>query len=142
MLIKKATTLLAKWIGTSQTKKQVVLFLFVGGINTVFSYCCYAFFLYLGFHYTSAITFSTCLGVLFAFNTTGRFVFNSSNYLLIFKFISLYVFLYGLNLLMLKGLALISHNYYLNGFITIFPCATLSFIINKIWVFQPRSGVA
>lgn len=129
---------LLKFVDT-ETKRQAFLFLFVGGINTLFSYSCFALFIYVGFHYTVAALASTSLGVLFNFNTTGKLVFNSLHYRLIFKFIGVYVFLYVMDVIFLKGLQVFSTNYYLTQFMTVFPLAIMSFILNKYLVFNKRA---
>ncbi len=124
-----------------KTKQQIVLFLFVGALNTLFSYLCYALFIYLGFHYTLAVWIATCLGVLFNFNTTGRIVFKNSQDMLIFKFIGVYLFLYCLNISFLKIMQVWSTNYYLTGFIAVFPLAAISFVLNKYLVFKEHYEV-
>ncbi len=125
----------------SVAQRQMVLFLFVGGINTAFSYLCYVLFIYLGLYYVLAVALSTSLGVLFNFLTTGRIVFKNMKHSLIFKFIGVYGFLYGINILLLKLLHLFSSNYYLTGFITIFPLAVMSFVLNKYFVFSERHEI-
>lgn len=121
---------------SAKTRRQAIVFLFVGGVNTVFGYSCFALFIYLGLHYAIAAALSTSLGVLFNFNTTGRIVFKNSKHHLIFKFIGVYVFLYCLNVIAIKLLQAISTNYYLTGFITVIPLAILAFILNKYLVFR------
>jgi putative flippase GtrA len=125
----------------ARTQRQLILFLFVGAINTAFSYACYALFIYLGLHYAVAAWFATCMGVVFNFNTTGRIVFNNSRAILIFKFIGVYMFLYCLNVAILKALQSISTNYYLNGFLAIFPVAAVAFVLNKFVVFREKYEV-
>ncbi len=120
------------------TKWQLILFLFVGGVNTLFSYGVYAFFIFIGLPYYLAVLLATCIGVLFNFMTTGRIVFKNSNSTLIFKFMGVYAFLYFLNIGMLKILLFFSDNLYLNGLITVFPLAVLSFVMNKFLVFRER----
>jgi putative flippase GtrA len=122
-----------------KTKRQLVLFLFVGMVNASFGYSTFSLFIYLGYHYTVAVLFSTCLGVLFSFNTTGRIVFKHFHINLFLKYIGVYVFLYFFNVSLLQFLQLFSKNYYLTGFITIIPCALMAFILNKFVVFKKGS---
>ena len=61
----------------ADTRRQGIRFLFVGAVNTVFSYGCYASFIYIGYNYALAAFFATCLGIIFNFNTTGRIVFKN-----------------------------------------------------------------
>ena|SRR3990167_1190992 len=121
-----------------KTKRQVVFFILVGMLNTLFSYVCYAFFIYYGLHYAFAALLATCLGIIFNFNTTGKIVFNNLQFQLIFKFIGVYLFLYCLNVSILTLLTFFSSNNYLNGFIAIFPLATIAFVLNKFLVFKEK----
>jgi len=126
---------------SAQTKQQAILFLFVGGVNTVFGYSCFALFIYLGLHYALAAGISTCLGILFNFNTTGRIVFKNSKHSRIFRFVGVYAFLYCVNVMALKLLQQFSSNYYLTGLMTIIPLAALSFLLSKYVVFQDRHNL-
>jgi putative flippase GtrA len=126
---------------SAQTKQQAILFLFVGMVNTLFGYSCFALFIFLGVHYAFAALMATCIGVLFNFHTTGRIVFKNSKHHLIFKFIGVYAFLYCLNVTALKLLQPISTNYYFTGFITVIPLAALSFLLNKYLVFHDRHPI-
>jgi putative flippase GtrA len=121
------------------TRQQLITFFFVGLMNTAFSYSIYSFFIFVGLHYTIAAFFSTCLGVLFNFKTTGGIVFKNKNNLLLFKFIGVYAFLYCCNITLIRFLHLFSDNLYLDGFIAIIPLAMLAFILNKFIVFRQSS---
>jgi len=116
-------------------KQQIVKFIGIGIINTLFGYSLYALFIYIGFDYKYAVFFSTVLGILFNFKTIGRFVFESHDNLLILKFFGVYVVIYIVNISLIKGFLLLGTSYYLAGFVALFPCAILSFILNKKFVF-------
>ncbi len=118
------------------SKQQIFIFILVGILNTIFGYCCYAGFIYLGLSYPLALLYSTILGVLFNFKTTGKFVFKNSNNLLIFKFISVYVCTYFFNMILISLLTHFSFDLYLAGLIAVFPSAILGFILNKTLVFK------
>jgi putative flippase GtrA len=117
-------------------KKQFVTFLLVGVLNTFFGYSVYALFIFLGLHYSIAVLLSTCIGVLFNFNTIGKLVFKNSNNKLLIKFIGVYTLLYFLNVSVIKMLSHFSENYYLIGLVAVFPMAMLAFILNKLFVFR------
>lgn len=117
--------------------KQITSFIIVGLINTLFGYSIFALFIFFNLHYSLAVFLATILGVLFNFKTIGKFVFNSQNNRLIFRFISVYFIIYILNIF---GLWLLKsngfENMYLNGLILLIPLAIISFSLNKNFVFK------
>jgi len=117
-------------------KRQVVAFLFVGGVNTVFGYAVYAGFVYLGVSYPLAILFSTILGVLFNFKSIGYYVFNVNRNSSMPKFILVYSFIYSLNVLIVGVLNRYGFDLYLSGIAAIIPASIFSFILNKYYVFK------
>lgn len=116
---------------------KFVKFILVGILNTIVGYGLFAFFVYLGLHYTLAVLFSTILGVLFNFKTIGKLVFDSHDNSLIFRFILVYIIVYILNI---TGLWIFKingfNNMYINGFLLLAPLAVVSFILNKKFVFK------
>ncbi|MBT3778024.1 MAG: GtrA family protein [Pelagibacteraceae bacterium] len=123
---------------TSTENYQFMKFIFIGGINTLFGYGVYLFFLFFGLNFAIAALVSTILGIIFNFFTTGRFVFNSKNNSLFFRFILVYVLIYfftviGLSILYSNGIS-----YEFGGAILILPNAFLSFFLNKKFVFNNR----
>jgi putative flippase GtrA len=117
-------------------KIQLIKFIFVGVVNTIVGYCFYALFIFLGFDYTYALGIATVLGVIFNFQTIGRLVFKHNNKKLIFKFLLVYVVVFGVNLLLIKGLVWFGLNEYIGGAIAILPASAFSFILNKYFVFK------
>ncbi len=117
-------------------KRQLLSFLLVGILNTIFGYSLFVLFIYLGLYYPIAVLFSTILGVLFNFKTIGKLVFGSSDNCLIFRFILVYVITYLLNIFffwLFKRLGF--DNMYINGFVLLIPLAAVSFLLNKFFVF-------
>lgn len=114
---------------------KFIKFLFVGCINTAFSYSVYALFIFINFHYALASFLSTVLGILFNFKTTGTIVFKNHDNHLIFRFFGVYGFTYILNVLGLKIFKIFNCDMYLAGFIMLFPMAVISFILMKKFVF-------
>jgi putative flippase GtrA len=117
-------------------RKQFITFLLVGVLNTFFGYSVYALFIFFGLHYSIAVLLSTCIGVLFNFNTIGKLVFKNSNNKLLIKFILVYALLYFLNVSLIKMLNHYSDNLYLIGLVAVFPMAMLAFMLNKLFVFR------
>ncbi len=120
-------------------KNQFFLFLVVGGINTVFGYCIFAIFIYIGFHYPLAALLGTICGVLFNFKTTGVIVFKSKNNKLIFKFFAVYGLTYIINIVYLKLFLYYIPNIYILQAIAVLPMALISYFLNKKFVFE--SGI-
>ncbi|MGE4266594.1 MAG: GtrA family protein [Deferribacterales bacterium] len=120
--------------------RRFIVFLIVGVLNTVFGYGLFALFIFFGLHYTLAVLFSTVLGVLFNFKTIGTIVFRDGSNRLITKFVSVYAFLYVLNISGLKLLDMAgTTNKYISGGILLLPLAMLSFLLNKKFVFNRNS---
>lgn len=120
-------------------QKQLITFIMVGCMNTVFGYSMYALFIFLGLNYQTAMLCSMCIGVLFNFQTTGKLVFSKDNNKAFFKFVAVYAFMYFFNISFIRFVKLFTSNLYLAGFITIIPAAALTFTLNKFMVFRkPR----
>jgi len=117
-------------------KQQVIRFIAVGIVNTLFGYGIYALLIYLGLNYMVAVLFATVAGVLFNFKTIGRYVFKSNDSSLLLKFIIVYTVIYGINVGLIRFFSLWNIDYYTAGFLAIVPCAAISFILNKLFVFQ------
>lgn len=131
-------SLLAKFKSlTKETfKNQFIRFILASGANTIFGFLAFSFFIFLGFYYPIAVFFSTICGILFNFQTIGRFVFFSKNNLLIFRFIGVYVVTY---LLFTAGVGTLIHfhaNAYISGAIMVLPIGITSFLLNKKFVFK------
>lgn len=118
---------------------QLFRFLIVGGINTIFGYCVYAFLTFVELHYAVAVLLAQVSGVLFNFNTTGKIVFNNKKSGLLLRFSSVYVVTYVVNVSLLTLFAQIDYNMYFAGAILVLPIALLSFFLNKTFVFTPCS---
>ena len=115
---------------------QFVRFLFVGGINTLFGYGCFAFFIFIGIHYSIAVLLSTICGILFNFKTTGVIVFKNSDNKLIIRFVAVYGVAYLFNVAGLKRLIMFNVNTYIGGALLLLPVAVLTFILQKMFVYR------
>lgn len=121
---------------TKIINKQFIRFIIASGINTIFGFLVFSFFIFLGFYYPIALLFSTVCGILFNFQTIGRFVFSSKNNLLIFQFVGVYLVTY---MLMTAGVGVLIHigiSAYLSGAILVIPIGITSFLLNKKFVFK------
>jgi putative flippase GtrA len=121
--------------------KQFLRFLIVGVLNTAFGYGLFVAFLYLGVQYPVAMAVSYCFGILFNFKSTGSLVFKSRNNRLLFRFIACYVVVYVVNVVGVRALDVFGVAPYLGAAILLLPMAVLSFILNRIFVFNSELTV-
>lgn len=117
---------------------DIIRFLLVGGINTIFGYSIYALGIFIGLHYSLATLFCIILGVLFNFKTTGVIVFKNSKNKHIFKFGMVYGIIYLVNVLLLTFFNTFGVNNYIGGAIIILPIAFLTFFLQKKLVFSKK----
>ena len=119
---------------------QVKRFLVTGSINTGFSYLMYAFALIaLEFSYFWSVVFSWCIGVVFSYVMFRSFVFTDGDrsWRTFKRFLPTYVVLLAVNLLAMHILVGdLDWNKLLAQAFVVPPCAALSFIINRIFVFK------
>ena len=122
---------------TYMTNNKLIKFILVGILNTAFGYSLFALFIFLNIHYSLAVFLSTVLGVLFNFKTIGKLVFDSHDNSLIFRFITVYVLLYLINISCLWFFKISGfENMYINGFVLLVPLALISFVLNRKYVFK------
>lgn len=120
------------------TQRQFATFMMVGGLNTLFGYSCYVFFVFIGLSYAMAVLLSTSLGVLFNYKTTGKLVFGNTSNKFFLKFLSSYGIVYCLNIALIKIMSVFTDNLYLAGLASLLPAAMLAFVLNKYVVFRER----
>ncbi|MEI7525802.1 MAG: GtrA family protein [Mariniphaga sp.] len=117
-------------------REKFLIFLIVGGINTLFGYSIFALCIYLKLHYVLASVIAMILGILFNFKTTGIIVFKSNDNSLLLKFVSVYgiSFCIGTFYLYLMNQFKISN--YLSGAIWILPGAAIAYTLQRLLVFK------
>ncbi len=119
---------------------RILRFFAVGALNTLFSYIIYAILVLLGLHYSLATLFSTILGIIFNFFTTGRLVFRSMDNRLFFKFVLVYGTTYLVNILLLHWLVdVLSIDKLVAGAAITLPVALLSYLLNSKFTFSNQS---
>ncbi len=121
-------------------RRKFIRFILVGALNTAFGYSLFALFIYCGIHYSLAVLLSTVIGVLFNFKTIALLVFKNKNNSLIFRFISVYVFTYFLNVALLWVLKQFHFNMYLAGLLLLLPIAFITFLLHNSLVFREKMG--
>lgn len=118
---------------------EFIRFVLVAILNTAFGYGLFAFFIWIGLHYTLATLLSTIIGILFNFKTYGILVFKNKSNRLIVRFLAVYVFLYLCNV---GGIALLKWcglSSYLAGLIMLVPVGLLGYLLNKIFVYGKKN---
>lgn len=86
--------------------RRVLRFLIAGLVNTGFGYAAYAVFILLGAPLAVAVAGGTVLGFLFNFLSYGGFVFGSTSFRLLPRFLLFYLVLGALNFVLLRVLGL------------------------------------
>ena len=116
---------------------KMIRFFLVAGLNTAFGYAVFAFFIFIGLHYTLAALFGQVIGILFNFRTYGVLVFHNKRFNLLPRFILIYVITYLCNI---GSMYLLKYYLDLNDYgasaIMCVPIGLLGFVLNKIFVFE------
>ena len=118
-------------------------FILSGAVNTLFGYSVFALLIFIGTGPQPALILTTCIGVLFNYVTSSRFVFKGlADRLAFARFISAYAATYVVNAgileLLMRGFTLSAYS----AQIILMPLiALLTFILMRNWVFKAR-GVA
>lgn len=120
--------------------RRFLLFLIVGGVNTLVGYGLYSGLLFLGLHYAAATVLATILSVLFNFKSTGRVVFGNSDNRLLWRFIIVYIAVCLVNILCLRLYEVFDDNMYVAGIFMIFPSAIVTFVLLNRLVFADQTA--
>ena len=121
--------------------KKIYKFIFAGILNTIFGYIIFSLIFYLLNQKELSLTLSFIISIFFNYFTIGSYVFNNNHTSKkLVSFIAVYLFIYLLNLLhLLITVDLLLLNVYFSQFITLFYLPTISYIINKNYVFKKKS---
>lgn len=122
-------------------ERKFVKYLFVGFMNTVFSYLVYAIVVTITSRATFSLAFSYIIGILFNFQTTGRIVFDNRDNKLIVKFFLSYLTTFFINRYSLDTLVnTMGCDKYLSQALLVFPIALISFMLLKNFVFKSENN--
>ncbi len=125
----------------SHFERKFVKYLFVGFMNTVFSYAVYALFVTFTNRPLYSLGLSYIIGILFNFQTTGRIVFKNKDNTLIVRFVLCYLTTFFINRWALDVLVgQLNVDKYLSQALLVFPVAMLSFLILKYFVFPAKNN--
>lgn len=117
-------------------------FLIAGGINTLFSYCCFAILMFLFQNKELAVTLNLLIAVFFNYNMSARFVFQEREMSVrqIIKFYLVYLATYPLNLLHLHVTVDIwNWNVYISQLVTLLYMPLINFTLQKLLIFRNKS---
>lgn len=121
---------------SSLLKIRSIRFLLIGGVNTAFSYCLYALFLFLGMNYAFSNLLALLVSILFSFRMQGKFVFGNTKKRLLGRFILVWIVIYFANIFLIRELIQWGLNAYISGALAIIPIAVLSYFFQKFFVFR------
>jgi putative flippase GtrA len=119
---------------------QFIRYVFVGFLNTLFSYSVYAFILFLGFRFETASLVSIILGILFSFITQGFVVFKGVSAACFLRYLLTWCGLYFVNIWLIQMLASNGFNEYLAGAVATVPIVIMAYFAMRYFVFQPRNS--
>ena len=114
---------------------QFVRFVFVGALNTGFSYLVYASLVYIGLHYVLANLGALVLGIVFSFRTQGLLVFGTPEWRRLLRFVPVWGFIFLINTGCIALLLRIGFNAYVAGALALLPTVALSYLLQKFFVF-------
>ena len=119
-------------------ENQLFRFVVTGGVNTLFYYLLYAFFIFMNFPYQAAVLVATTIGVLFSYITFGKYVFSKKRDFWSFVRFGLnYTGLYFLNIFIITLLQRLAvENLYASGLVATIVVAGVSFFTNKYFVYK------
>lgn len=127
-----------KFFNRELPNPQIIKFLGVGVLNTVFGYAIYAMLIFVNVPYLIALLAATVVGVIFNYFSFGRMVFHGYGGWFIFgKFVIAYAVIYGANAALLRALTgdfLLSP--YVGQVICIPLSVLLSWLLMTYWVYK------
>ena len=119
---------------------QILRFLVVGAINTIFGYGAFALFILLGLHYVLAALLGQICGILFNFKTTGTIVFKNKDNRLILRFFGVYLFTYLLSIGSLRVFEIAGIGSLVAAAIMVLPVSFVGFLLQRRFVFKSLGG--
>lgn len=125
---------------------RFLVFLIVGGFNTLFGYALFAVLFRVGqLHYNVALLMAYSVGVFLSFATHKRFTYEhtyqksrdtAAGFM---KYVSTYIALFGVNVVLLSVLVQVwALDPLLGQIIAIVVITLLTFVIQKYWVFKRK----
>ncbi|RXJ79180.1 hypothetical protein CRU95_14860 [Arcobacter sp. F2176] len=116
---------------------KFIKFIFVGVLNTIFSYIIFVLIFYFSNNKEVTLTLSFVIAIIFNYLMISKYVFDDKKALYkLLKFFLVYLLLYIVNIVHLKvTVDFYGLNVYLAQFLTLLYLPLLSFYINNKYVF-------
>lgn len=115
---------------------QLLRFVAAGTFNTGVSYAVYAVGLYAGLPFAAANLLACIAGILIGFRTHGAFVFTDANSPRLWKFVLVWLLLYGVNVVLIKLFLELGLNSYVAGAVAMPFVIVASYVLNRFVVFK------
>jgi putative flippase GtrA len=116
-------------------------YLVAGGVNTLFGYGLFVFFITIKMHYALAVLLSTFFGVIFNFFSYGHMVFDNRDFRRVVFFFAGYGVGCIINVILLKVMTMMHINLVIAQAICIPIGIMLSYIINRNFVYRKTAPV-
>lgn len=117
---------------------QFFRFLIVGVINSIFGFGVFCAAILLGANNFGGVLAGNLAGLIFNLFTTGSWVFRSMSYAIAARFVICYLFLLGINTLILHVLSADLSRSMLTQAVLTLPLAALSYVLMSRWVFKVK----
>ena len=115
---------------------QIVRFLFWGCVNTGAGFLVYCLFVFLGAHIFIASFLSLVFGIFLGHFLNKNNVFKNKNSNTIYRYIGLWVCLYGVNISILHFLVSAGYGEYISGAIAAVILVPFSYVFQRLFVFR------
>lgn len=123
-------------VATKAKTLQIVRFIVVGTVNTMFSYLIYAAVIFAGFGYQLANLIALMLGILFSFKTQGNLVFYNSDNRLLGRFVLSWAVIYICTITLIGRIVALGFDAYSAGALALPFSVVLSYLAQKYFVFR------
>lgn len=122
----------------SLSRNRFMRFLLAGGVNTLFGFAVYSAFIVAGVAVWLSLLAGMLSGTVFNFFTTGGYVFRELSPARFPRFVICYLFVYGINLILIELISIWLSSKILSQAIVTFPLALLSYFLMSRFVFHPK----
>ena len=119
-------------------RNEFIRFLVAGGVNTLFGFAVYSACILAGLSVWLSLLTGMLAGTVFNFFTTGGYAFRQLSLGRFPRFVACYLFIYGLNLVLIDMLSAWMDSKIVAQAIITIPMALLSYYLMSRWVFFSR----
>ena len=119
-------------------ENNLLRFLIVGGLNTLFGFTVYAIFAMTEMATSTVLIISNLIGMLFNFFTTGGIVFFDTRISTLPRFLFCYIAIYFIYLELINWLEPILNSRILAMALIILPMTILSYLMLKFFVYRRK----